>query len=52
MKKKKKLHPFKCSDETWQVIKEKADKYANGNVSAWLRWAAVNAPPPKKGGIQ
>lgn len=46
--KKQKLINFKCTDEELAVIKAKAEKYANGNLSEWIRYAAIELEPRSK----
>lgn len=36
---------FKANSEEIKKIKENADKYAGGNVTAWIRYAAMNCIP-------
>lgn len=43
--KKKNLINLKISENELQEIKKKADKYTNGNLSAWLRYAAIKFNP-------
>lgn len=51
--KKQKVEPailinFKLTLAEKKVLLEKAKKYARGNLSLWLRYAAINHQPPKK----
>lgn len=36
---------FKLTNSEYKAIKEQAIKYANGNVSAWIRYAAIHMVP-------
>lgn len=45
-KKEFQLH-VKLSDSQRQAIQENADRYAEGNISEWLRFAAMNHKPAK-----
>lgn len=36
---------FKATDEEWALINALAHEYADGNVSAWIRYAAINHSP-------
>ena len=36
---------FKISDDERKVLKQKALQYTGGNVSEWLRYAAMNHVP-------
>lgn len=42
---KRKLMSFAANDEEKAAIQAKADKYAGGNLSLWLRKAAVSFTP-------
>lgn len=37
----------RVSDAEYKAIEQKAKKYADGNVSEWIRYAAVNMEPKK-----
>lgn len=37
----------KCSAEILKLLQEKADLYADGNLSEWLRYAGLNFVPSK-----
>lgn len=39
---RKKLIALKLNPQEWAVIEAKAKKYAEGNVSAFLRYAGIN----------
>ncbi len=39
---------FKCTEEEFDQIKANADKYADGNMSGWIRFASMNLEPKKK----
>lgn len=39
---------FKCPLEVKELLQKQADKYANGDLSEWLRYAGLNHTPPKK----
>lgn len=39
---------LKADEDTLKMIKENAEKYTNGNVSAWLKYAGTHCVPPKK----
>ena len=43
-----KLVNFRATQEDIKIIKKMAKKYAKGNVSAWLRYVAMNYKPTKK----
>lgn len=43
---------LKVDGKDRKKLLEMADKYANGNVSAWLRYAGSNHVPPKKAVIR
>jgi len=45
---KMKVINFKASRGDMKQIKEKADKYTEGNVSAWIRYAATQLEPKKR----
>ena len=45
---KTKLRNFKTTDAEWTAIRANAKKYANGNLSLWLRYAGMNHIPRKK----
>lgn len=38
----KKQRNFKCTDEDFDKILNNANRYAQGNVSAWIRYASMN----------
>ena len=42
-----KLKNFKCTQSDFDKILKKAYKHTEGNVSAWLRYAALNHKPPR-----
>lgn len=44
--------PVKCTDEVIQNLQDKADLYAEGNLSEWLRYAGLNCIPPKSDLVQ
>ena len=51
VKKKKSITPqvnFKCTKEEKELLQKQADKYANGELSEWLRYAGLNCVPPAK----
>jgi hypothetical protein len=48
LKKKRKLINLKVSPEELKLIQGKAKKYANGNTSAWIRYAATQLSPKRK----
>lgn len=39
---------FRATDTELAEMQKKADKYCNGNLSAWIRYAATQLEPPKK----
>lgn len=39
---------IKLSPEEKKILLIKAKKYANGNLSLWLRYAGANCTPPAK----
>lgn len=41
----KKIINIRVTDEELAIIKERADKYANGNLSVYLRHVAMNFKP-------
>ena len=43
----RKLMNFKVTDEERALMQAKADKYTNGNVSDWLRYAGTKLDPKK-----
>lgn len=45
MKARQKLINFKVSESEYESIQEKADEFANGNVSAWIRFATIHLSP-------
>lgn len=47
-KQKPKQLNLKVSAEVEEALQKQADKYANGNLSEWLRYAGLNHVPPKK----
>ena len=38
---------LKATKEEIKIIKEKADEFTKGNVSAWVRYASMNCKPPR-----
>jgi len=40
-----KLPPVRVTEEEFEVIMAKASKVAGGNLSAWIRHAALNHKP-------
>lgn len=46
---KLKLLNIKADGKDRKVLQKKADKYANGNLSAWLRYAGSHFIPKKVG---
>jgi hypothetical protein len=44
---KNKVRNFKATDSQMKKIVRNAKKFANGNLSAWLRHAASNYKPKK-----
>ena len=44
---KRKNFTMRMSPEEAREVQEKADTYTGGNVSQWLRYAAVNHVPKK-----
>jgi uncharacterized protein (DUF1778 family) len=44
----KRLLNLKVTDEERKLIKLNADKYANGNISEWVRYASLNFLPEEK----
>ena len=42
------LMNFKVTSEERARIIANAVKYTNGNITAWLRYAAIDTVPPKK----
>lgn len=42
------LLTFKVTKKQIEQLKAKADKYAGGNISAWLRYSALKYCPDKK----
>lgn len=46
-KEKRKLRNVLADTAEWASIKKNAKKYANGNVSGWIREAAMNYVPKK-----
>ena len=44
----KKVINLRVSEEEDQKIKELADKYANGNRTAWMAYASTHYVPPKR----
>jgi hypothetical protein len=47
-KPKKTLINLKVTDVELRLIKDKAKKYTNGNISAWMRYASSQLNPKKK----
>lgn len=45
--KRKTMMNFKVTDAEEKKIKEQAKKFANGNVSEWMRYSAMNLKPKK-----
>ena len=41
----KRLFNLRLSEMEYKAIQEQANKYTNGNMSAWLRYAALNMTP-------
>lgn len=39
---------FKCPEDVKELLQKQADKYTNGELSEWLRYAGLNHVPPKK----
>jgi len=48
VKAKRPLINLRVEPEILKAIKEKAEKYAAGNMSEWLRYAALNHEPNPK----
>ena len=46
--KSKKLYTIRIDDSEKKLIMDKAKKYTDGNVSAYIRFAAVNFEPKKR----
>lgn len=44
---KGRVQPIRFSTAEWKAIKANADKYAGGNMSAFIRFAAMNYSPRK-----
>lgn len=46
---KEELRPvnFKIAPSEYEKLEEKAKQYTNGNVSEWIRYAALNHKPSK-----
>ena len=42
------LMTIKVSEKELKELKDKADCYAGGNISAWLRYAGLKYVPEKK----
>ena len=47
-KNKSRLINLRVSQKEEAAIQKKADKFANGNYSAWLRYAGANYTPSKE----
>lgn len=45
LKESKRLVNFEATESERRRIFEKAEKYCNGNMSEWIRYAAVNHEP-------
>lgn len=43
-----KLITVKCPSEISDELQKMANKYTNGNLSAWLRYAGLNCIPRKE----
>jgi len=46
-KSKLKIKNFKAEDEAIEMLMKKARRYANGNLSAWIRHAGTKYVPKK-----
>jgi len=44
--------PVKCSPDVIEQLQSQADKYTEGNLSEWLRYAGLNCIPKKSDIIQ
>ena len=45
--KKSKVWPVRLSDTELKELLTKANKYTNGKIAAYIRWAALNFDPKK-----
>lgn len=45
---KTKVRNFKATDADFEAIKSKAKKFADGNISHWIRHASMSHTPLKK----
>lgn len=48
LKNKMKVHNFKVKEQDLELIRKNANRYADGNVSHWIRHAALNHIPKNK----
>ncbi len=39
---------FRCTPEEKDMMKKNADKFADGKLSAWIRYAAIHSKPNRK----
>lgn len=46
--KKTKILNLKCTDEEILEMKKNAEQFSSGNLSAWIRFAAIKLKPTKK----
>jgi len=51
-KKEVKTIPIKCTLDVIEQLQNQADKYTEGNLSEWLRYAGVNCIPKKSDIVQ
>lgn len=47
LKNKMQTHTFKSHKDDYQKIKQNAQKFTAGNISEWIRYAALNHTPKK-----
>jgi len=43
-----KIINFKCTEEELVLMKKNADKFADGNLSAWIRFSTIELEPKKR----
>lgn len=43
-----KLINFRCTETEFQIMKSNADRFAGGNLSAWIRYACIELKAQKR----
>lgn len=45
LSKLKRIRTFKATDHEWEEIEKKAEMFTKGNISEWIRYAAIELEP-------